>query len=474
MDFDKDIQQKPVIKIMKYRLNKPLDAEWTDFGILLNNLQETAHLLKNKIIQLAWEYEGFCADYYEKNHERFSADQLKEVTNYKTFDGYIYHCLKDRHDAIASANLTATIHAVWNTWQETKKEINNGERSIPSFKKNCPMDLDGGNISVLKQDNLYCLKLKLINKRCQKELQRKDCNYLIQILVCDNRQRMILDYILNEKYKVVTSQLIREKGKSGHDCWSINLAYRFIPTQETALDPNKVMGIYLGVTTTAFAAFHDDPGTLYGPSSRCIDGNEVTEFLQELEARRQRLRSQCKFSGKGRNGHGRNTKMKPVNQIRERIDRFRDTCNHKYARFLVELAHKNHCGFIQMEELSQWNSRKQDKFLQSWTYFDLQKKIADKAKVYGILVTKIAPQDIRHRCSVCGYIDRGSRSQPAGQEKAPYQKNARFTQVKFKCPQCGKEFHADYNAARNMATPGIAQIISEYTGSHHFNFQEAD
>lgn len=53
------------------------------------------------------------------------------------------------------------------------------------------------------------------------------------------------------------------------------------------------------------------------------------------------------------------------------------------------------------------------------------------------------------RCSKCGYIN----------------KENRVSQDTFKCVKCdfGHKFYvnADYNAARNIATPGIEEIIKK-------------
>ena len=92
---------------------------------------------------------------------------------------------------------------------------------------------------------------------------------------------------------------------------------------------------------------------------------------------------QGKYCGKGRRGHGYRTRVKPVMRIGDKIARFKDTINHRYSRYIVDMAVKNNCGVIQMEDLK--GISKNNIFLKNWPYFDLQKKIEYKAKEKGIV-----------------------------------------------------------------------------------------
>jgi IS605 OrfB family transposase len=131
--------------------------------------------------------------------------------------------------------------------------------------------------------------------------------------------------------------------------------------------------------------------------------------------------------------------------LSEKIANFRKTINHKYARYVVDLALKHRCGTIQMEDLT--GISKEDAFLKNWTYYDLQQKIEYKANEVGIQVVKVKPKYTSQRCSECGHISCENR----------------MSQAEFRCRVCGYEALADYNAARNLATKDIDQIIEEAT-----------
>lgn len=116
--------------------------------------------------------------------------------------------------------------------------------------------------------------------------------------------------------------------------------------------------------------------------------------------------------------------------------------NHQWSKYIVDTAVKNKCGVIQMEDLSGIKASRQN-FLGNWTYYDLQQKITYKAEEKGIKVIKVDPQYTSQMCPICGYINKRNRS----------------TQADFECLECGHIANADYNAARNIATPYIANII---------------
>lgn len=108
------------------------------------------------------------------------------------------------------------------------------------------------------------------------------------------------------------------------------------------------------------------------------------------------------------------------------------------SKQIVNQAIKWECRTIHIEDLSGVTSTA-NKFLKSWTYFDLQSKITYKAQQNGIVVKKINPYHTSQTCSVCGYTSKENR--PKGDRGQGY----------FRCCKCGFEANADFNAARNIA-----------------------
>lgn len=214
----------------------------------------------------------------------------------------------------------------------------------------------------------------------------------------------------------------------------LNLSYTF-EVQEKALDESRVMGIDMGITNAVYGAFN------FSLQRFVIEGGEINAFRNRVEARRRSMLKQGKHCGDGRRGRGRVTRLKPTDVLSDKIANFRATTNHKYSKYVVDMAVRHGCGTIQMEDLS--GIATDDAFLKRWSYYDLQTKIEYKAKEHGIKVVKIKPDYTSQRCSQCGHIHRDNRK----------------TQADFECTMCGFKANADYNAARNIATPNIEKII---------------
>jgi len=415
-------------KVMRYQIVKPLDTEWSTFGTVLREIQKETRVALNKTIQLCWEYQGFSAD-YKFIHGKYP--RKMDVLRYTSMHGYAYKRLKPEFTKIASGNLAQTIKRAVDKWNSDVKEISRGERSIPSFKKDCPIDVVKKSMKLKKSGDGYILSLSLINREYTSELGRKNGVFDVFIRANDKSQQTILDRILEGEYIFTASQILNHKNK-----WFINLTYQF-ESQEVTLDPNNVMGVDLGIVYPVYIAFNNSLHRYH------IKGGEIERFRQQVEKRKKELLEQGKYCGDGRKGHGYATRTKSVASIRDKIARFRNTCNHKYSRFIIDMAIKHKCGTIQMEDLT--GISQESTFLKNWPYYDLQQKIEYKAKEAGIQIIKVDPSYTSQRCSKCGNINRKNRQE----------------QSVFLCGKCGFETNADYNASRNIAIPRIDQIIKE-------------
>jgi IS605 OrfB family transposase len=194
-----------------------------------------------------------------------------------------------------------------------------------------------------------------------------------------------------------------------------------------------------------------------------ISGLELNKFRNTTEKQVREMNIASKWAGDGRRGHGYKTRMKPLEKLRGKVSNYADTFNHKYSRYIVDFALKNHCGVIQIEDLSGVTSNTHEKFLKDWSYYDLQQKIIYKAREYGIKAGvykdnkgnvlesyMVNPYMTSKRCSKCGCIHIENR-------------NCKENQAKFECKICGYgsdgKVNADVNAAKNIAIPHIDVII---------------
>lgn len=400
----------------------------SDICKILWALQNQTRTIKNKTVQLLWEWHNFSAD-YKKRYEEYP--KPKDVLNY-TFSGYAYDRLKGESD-MNTSNLTCAIRAAESQFKAFLKDYIKGERSILEYKSNQPLELHNRTIGLDYDNNEFTFKLSLFNKKYAKE-NNLDTQIPFRAVVKDKSQKVILERLYDGEYGISASKLIYDKKKK---LWCINLSYSFENSTNTTLDENKILGVDLGVAKALVAS-------VYGEYDRLIiDGGEIEHIRNKTEKRKKSLLKASAICGEGRIGHGYNTRAKPVLDIGDKIARCRDTINHKYSKALIDYAVKNNCGTIQMEDLTGVTD-KANHFLKNWSYFDLQTKIEYKAKEKGIKVVYIKPYKTSKRCSKCGYIHEDNRTE----------------QAVFKCVNCGFETNADYNASQNIAIKDIDKIIS--------------
>ena len=123
--------------------------------------------------------------------------------------------------------------------------------------------------------------------------------------------------------------------------------------------------------------------------------------------------------------------------VGDRFTHWSEDYLHRIAKAIVLEARRHDCAGIAFENLEDIRDRisNASKF-QQWAFRTLQQYTEYKAEEYGIRVETVSPAYTSQRCShsTCGYTHSDNRD---GDE--------------FACLECGKELHADYNAARNIA-----------------------
>jgi len=114
-------------------------------------------------------------------------------------------------------------------------------------------------------------------------------------------------------------------------------------------------------------------------------------------------------------------------------------CNRKLAKEIVEFALGFENPVIKMEKLERIREtcrsmKRADRTIHSWSFYQLQKYIEQKALKHGIPVVYVNPEYTSQKCFKCGYTDRANRNGD-----------------RFVCKRCGYSAHADLNASRNIA-----------------------
>jgi IS605 OrfB family transposase len=343
---------------------------------------------------------------------------------------------------LQSGNASSISEDVNNYFTSHKKDIMAGRTSIPSYKSGQPIRFSKKNIFAERREGKRYLKLSVFSRLGTQSLGLKPHRDIGlgagQCLFeawhkCDS-SIAILDRCIDGEYEICASQL---KYDSKKRMWEFALSYKF-DSPKTVADRDKVLGIDMGIRNPIALATNFDGKRWF------FHGGEIETFRAKTEAMRREMSRARVQAGDGSVGHGRTARTKAVDRIGNRIANFRNTKNHAWSREVIKIAVKNGCGTIQMEDLSGITAGKRPQFLKDWTYFDLQSKIKYKAEEVGIAVVLVAPHYTSQRCSKCGYI--------SALNLESYEK--------FVCRECGFEADADYNAARNIATPGIEALIA--------------
>jgi putative transposase len=195
--------------------------------------------------------------------------------------------------------------------------------------------------------------------------------------------------------------------------------YLFATCEVEAPQPVAVtdmLGVDMGVTNLAV----DSDGDFHR-------GNHITSVRCRQQRLRRRLQKKRTRSATRRLRH-----------LAGKEYRFANDVNHCISKRLVKKAEHTKRG-IAIEALKGIRARMRVKkpgryLLHSWSFGDLQLKLAYKAKRKGIPVITVNPAYTSQMCSCCGHTEKYNRA----------------SQSSFLCKRCGFVSHADYNAALNI------------------------
>lgn len=340
-------------------------------------------------------------------------------------------------DVIPSDILTCLNQNVSSTYKCYSKEVEFGNRTIPNFKRGIPVPF---SIKVLKS-----LMLKKREDGSIFVYFPKGLEWDLSFGRDRSNNREIVERILSGQYDAGNSSL--QEAKNGK---IFLLLVVKIPKQSNALDPNRVVGIDLGINIPLYAALNDNE---YGGMS--IGSRE--QFLKmrmRMVAQKRELQRNLRHSTNG--GRGRSHKLQALERLEGKERNWVHLQNHIFSKNIIEFAVKNNAGTIQMERLTGFGHDRNDEvddgfkfILRYWSFFELQSMIEYKAEAAGIKVRYIDPYHTSQTCSFCGH----------------YEKGQRIDQATFVCknPECekgkGKKrsdgtytgINADWNAARNIA-----------------------
>ena len=165
------------------------EIDYKEIFHLLWDLQRETRMLKNKAIQLCWEWYNFSSD-YKKEHGDYPDNET--ILGYKGgIRSYLYDKLKGE-SVMYSTNISCALDSARNQFQASLKEYLRGDRSIIEYKSNQPIELYNRAVLLDYHDNEYWIGLKLLSRKGEKEKGFPSC-LLFKGVVNDKSTRDILN-----------------------------------------------------------------------------------------------------------------------------------------------------------------------------------------------------------------------------------------------------------------------------------------
>lgn len=392
-----------------------------DLNIKYKRIKEIKKLLKkNKNLKSKSESKLEKELKELKDERKKEKDERMKIINddFKSKFGVLKDSLSERNVKLTFNNLPPNVtnslkNNIKSNWNNEIWDINNGIKSIRSYKKGLPIPISVNSMSFKKDNNNFNFNWRV----CKGE----DILFKIRLGKDSGNYKLTLDKIVNEILKYSISSIEYKKKK-----FFLNLCVNDIE-KKVGLNTNISLGVDLGIRTPAYIATNE-------LASRPL-GN-INDFFKVRKAIQRKKEKSKKDAVMSKGGHGRKRKLKAINRNTKTERNFAKTYNHKISKEIIKFALQENAGVIKLEMLEGYGNKKSNKYiLRSWSYFELQQYIKYKAEQLGIIVKFVDPYHTSQICSKCNH----------------YEPNQRDNDNLFTCKKCGLEINGDHNAAINIA-----------------------
>ncbi len=456
---------KRLHKVIRLKVVKPVNLTWPELAALLRKTRYRVFRLGNLAISDAYLQFQLWRTGRAELLPRKTIGQLNKDLARQLIEERQARKQKDRNtsdapqhrfsargggalpDTVIGALSQYKIQAL--TRKTRWREVLRGQSALPSLRLNGPIYIRCDKPAQKRLEKLPNGDVALDLMICTQPYPR----VILATGTLDGSARANLDKLLDpaSDYRQRCFELRYDED---HRQWWVNISFDFIPQPVPGLRADRIVGVDVGWRTPHSAAITYGHARLgyraFAPLMarvRSLQTQTIAPRRSMLQANRSAL-----ASASARSGHGRKRALLSTEVLQGRIDNAYTTFNHTRARALIQFATSQGAGTIQMEDLGGLRDTLSGTFLgQRWQYHSLQQFIHDKAAEAGIEVRKVNPYFTSRRCSQCGHIradfDRDYRNQ--------------HPREPFRCPraECGFEADPDYNAARNLATTGIEELI---------------
>lgn len=240
-------------------------------------------------------------------------------------------------------------------------------------------------------------------------------------------------YFDKEKYSFGTAKLHFKHGK-----FYILIPVSFQVEVCDDKDIQNVVGVDRGINFVI---------TTYDSKGKCtfVSGRNIKHKRAKYSETRKRLQIRGTASSRRR-----------LKKIGNRENRWMNDVNHCVSKALVLNNPKN--TLFVLEDLTGIRSVTEKVCLKhryinvSWSFYDLEQKIAYKAKRYGSKMIKVNPEYTSQTCPKCGHTERSNRD---------------HTHHLFTCKKCGYRSNDDRIGAMNLHRMGIQYLVPDAVTDEH-------
>ncbi|MDH4201096.1 MAG: RNA-guided endonuclease TnpB family protein [Spirochaetia bacterium] len=458
---------KRIHKVEKFQIIKPVNnMTWEELGKMLRDVRYRFWRLANMAV---------CENYMRFYHWRTGKTDTNENYKVKTLNRILRKMLIEEkqadekdlsrysRDGAVSGYINGAFEKMKLSAIKSKskwRDVVRGKSALPLFRKDLAIPINCSDHKPRLIEKTESGEFEVDLRICQKPYPR----VLLSTAKISEGERSILERLVSNKTNSPQGWRhrffeIKEKPKGK---WYLHVSYDFPKAELLGLDSDIVVGVDLGWSVPLYAAINNGYARIGYKKMKPL-GDRIKHLQKQIKGRRlsiQKAGAHDLAAPTSRSGHGRNRILKPIEKLENKIDNAYTTLNHQLSHCVIEFAKNHGAGRIQIENLKSLKDELSGTFIgQNWRYNQLQNYIKYKAEEAGIKVEEVNPFYTSRRCSECGYIhkefDRVYRDKNSKNGKS----------AMFECPECSKKnknyksLNADYNAARNLATIGIAEKI---------------
>jgi putative transposase len=356
----------------------------------------------------------------------------------------------ERADMIGGGTLSQVYKMVEPHFQgeHRKALLMTGERRLPTHRTDGthPIPVRADVTRLVRGEKGYWLCQQIFSTEWGQQNQLPIwVAFPIKVKKRDKTMLSQLEKVLTEEWKMLTSRLMRDPLRR---TWRGQLMVRYVPDPYKELSPRTILGIDLGVNSPATVHVRVD-GVPQKWAQMVGNGRQMLQSRDVVRSEIKRIVRALRGKHSGLEGKARDQARERLSDLRKKERRIIKTVSQKIAAQIAEIARRNGAGVWQYEKLSSDIKAEKPWLARNWAPGILIDALRWQAAQYGAEFRPIDPAYTSQRCSVCGSISRDNR--PMGKKGASH----------FQCAKCGHTENADKNAARNISTEGIEDLIRQ-------------